>query len=71
MSLNPESKYPSRRSYVVKLRSDAEPGALVGRIENLVTGRQCEFSSAEELLQSIATDLALASGERSVDADGE
>lgn len=71
MSLNPESKYPSRRSYVVKLRSDATPGALVGRLENLVTGRQYEFSSAEELLESIDSDLASAAGEHAANADGE
>jgi hypothetical protein len=58
MVLNPESKYPNRRAYVVKLRGDATSAALAGRIENLVTGRQHEFSSAEELLASIASDLA-------------
>jgi hypothetical protein len=57
MSLNPESKYPSRRAYVVKVRSDASPDALAGRLENLVTGTQCEFSSGRELLDSIAADL--------------
>jgi|GEM_PF-1037573 len=58
MSLNPESKYPSRRTFVVKLRSDAKPGSLAGRVENVVTGQQCEFASGRELLDSIATDLA-------------
>lgn len=57
MTLNPESKYPSRQAYVVKLRSDARPGALSGRLENVVTGRQREFSSGNELLDSIASDL--------------
>nr|WP_238545881.1 hypothetical protein [Pseudomonas sp. GM41(2012)] len=71
MSLNPESKYPSRRSYVVKLRSDAAPGALLGRLENLVTGRQREFSSAEELLESIDSDLASAVSEQAVDTGPE
>ncbi|BCX69377.1 hypothetical protein [Pseudomonas izuensis] len=71
MSLNPESKYPSRRTYVLKLRSDAEPGALVGRLENLVTGRQREFSSGKELLESIGTDLVTAVSEQAVDVDGE
>ncbi|MCP1444772.1 hypothetical protein J3D54_003904 [Pseudomonas sp. GGS8] len=71
MSLNPESKYPNRRSYVVKLRSDAMPGALVGRLENLVTGRQSKFSSAEALLESIDSDLASAAGEHASDTDGE
>jgi hypothetical protein len=71
MSLNPESKYPSRRAYVVKLRSDAESGALAGRLENLVTGRQCEFSSGEELLESLGADLATAAGEQAIEGDSE
>jgi hypothetical protein len=57
MTLNPESKYPSRRAFVLKLRSDAQPGALSGRLENMVTGKQREFSSGNELLESIAGDL--------------
>ena len=71
MVLNTESKYPNRRAYVLKLRADATPGALAGRLENLVTGRQHEFASAEELLASIASDLASAGGERASDAAGE
>jgi 3-hydroxyisobutyrate dehydrogenase-like beta-hydroxyacid dehydrogenase len=55
----------------VKLRSDAAPGALVGRLENLVTGRQREFSSAEELLESIASDLVSTADEHMADTDGE
>ena len=57
MTLNPESKYPNRRAYVLKVRGDARPDALVGRIENLVTGQQREFASGDELLQSLACDL--------------
>jgi hypothetical protein len=57
MVLNTESKYPNRRAYVLKLRGDAGPDALAGRIENLVTGRQLEFASAHELVESIARDL--------------
>ena len=64
MSLNPEAKYPNRRAYVLKLRSDAEPGALVGRLENLVTGEQREFASGDELLESIAVDLKPSAGGR-------
>ena len=71
MVLNPESKYPNRRAYVVKLRRDATLQALAGRLENLVTGRQREFSSADELLASIAADLASATGEHAADAGGE
>ena len=57
MTLDPSSRYPSRRTYVVKMRSDATAGAFAGRVENLVTGAQREFSSARELLESIAADL--------------
>ncbi|HSC07802.1 MAG TPA: hypothetical protein VLD59_13325 [Steroidobacteraceae bacterium] len=57
MPLNSESKFPSRRAYVVKVRSDARPGELVGRVENLVTGASREFASGHELLESIASDL--------------
>jgi hypothetical protein len=57
MPLNPESKFPTRRAYVLKVRGDARPDALVGRIENLVTGQQREFASGNELLESLATDL--------------
>jgi hypothetical protein len=57
MPLNSESKFPSRRAYVEKMRSDARPGELVGRVENLVTGAIWEFASGRELLESIASDL--------------
>ena len=58
MSLNPESKYPSRRAYVVKMRSDASPDELAGRVENLVTGASRDFATGEELLDSLVRDLA-------------
>lgn len=64
MTLKSESTYPSRRAYVVKLRSDAGPNALAGRLENLVTGGQREFVSGEELLASIASDLQAVATER-------
>jgi hypothetical protein len=62
MSLSPQSKYPTRRAYVVKLRSDARPDVLTGRLENLVTGCQRDFVSGGELLEWIVSDL-----ERSTD----
>jgi hypothetical protein len=68
MTLNAESKYPTRRAYVVKVRGDAQPDALAGRIENLVTGRQHDFASARELIESIASDLDIVNQERSLDA---
>ena len=64
MSLNTESKYPSRRAYVVKMRSDASPDELAGRVENLVTGASREFASGRELLESITSDLEANEGRR-------
>jgi hypothetical protein len=66
MPLNQQTKYPSRRTYVLKVRSDAKPDALAGRLENIVTGRQREFASSEELLDSIANDLKAAANEPSM-----
>jgi hypothetical protein len=57
MVLNADSKYPSRRAYVVKVRGDATPELLSGRLENIVTGKRSEFSSAHELLRLIAGDI--------------
>jgi len=57
MKLNPASRYPSRRAYVVKVRADAKADALSGRLENFVTGEQRDFASGNELLESIANDL--------------
>jgi len=68
MTLKSESTYPSRRTYVVKLRNDAGPNALAGRLENLVTGGQREFASGHELLESIASDLQASAAERSAEA---
>ena len=57
MVLKSDSKYPNRRAYVVKVRSDASPGTLRGRVENLLTCEQHEFASALELVELIETDL--------------
>ena len=71
MTFNTDSKYPTRRAYVVKVRADANPDALSGRLENLVTGRQCEFASGCELLESIANDLWTILRERTTDKQRE
>ena len=68
MPLSVDSKYPSRRAYVVKVRSDAKPDEIAGRVENLVTGRQQEFDSGRELLQCIASDLGSGGEKRSEDS---
>ena len=70
MSLNPETKYPNRRAYVLKVSRDAKAGALCGRIENLVSGRQREFASGEELLATIANDLEASAGKPPADPAG-
>jgi hypothetical protein len=57
MPFNTDSKYPTRRAYVLKIRGDANAAALAGRLENLVTGGQCEFASGRELLEFIGNDL--------------
>lgn len=64
MTLKSESTYTSRRTYVLKLRSDAGPHTLSGRLENLVTGKQSEFLSGKELLASITYDLHADAAER-------
>ena len=58
MVMSSDSKFPNRRAYVVKLRSDATPDALRGRVENLLTCEQHEFTSAHELIELIRADLA-------------
>jgi hypothetical protein len=69
MSLNAETKYPTRRAYVVKIRNDAPHDALAGRLENLVTGSRLEFASGYELLESIARDLEISARELSAEGD--
>ena len=71
MTLHTDSKYPTRRAYVVKVRGDAKPDALTGRLENLVTGRQHDFASGRELLESIARDLEAAPHQRQADSQGQ
>lgn len=68
MTLNAKSKYSSRRTYVLKVRSDAKPDALAGRLENLVTGQQQEFASGRELIEWIRYDLELIGDEGSLEA---
>jgi hypothetical protein len=57
MSAQLESKFPNRLAYVLKLRGDATPDAIAGRLENLVTGQRLEFGSGRELLDAIAREI--------------
>ena len=56
--MSSDSKFPNRRAYVVKVRSDATPDAMCGRVENLLTCEQHEFTSSLELVELIRDDLA-------------
>lgn len=57
MPVQPESKFPNRLAYVLKLRGDASRDAIAGRLENLITGRRLEFGSGRELLDAIAREI--------------
>jgi hypothetical protein len=50
------------------VRRDAKPDALAGRLENLIPGRRSEFATAQELVDSLASDLAASGAERPADA---
>jgi len=60
MILDTRSHYPSARTYVLKLHRDApsDPSRLCGRLENMASGRQFEFASAEQLVAWLTADLA-------------
>jgi hypothetical protein len=60
MTLSPETTYPNARRYVLKLHRDAAPAQnrLIGKIENLSSGRFYEFCNGEELLACFALDTA-------------
>ena len=57
MTLKADSKYPSRRTYVLKLRGDATPEQLRGRLENIVTCESENFSNAAELCELLARSV--------------
>ena len=61
--LSADPKYAARRTYVVKLRNDAKPDVLCGRVENLVTCKQNDFASSRELLDLIARDVEISADE--------
>jgi hypothetical protein len=67
MVLDSGAKYPNQRTYVLKLRRDAKADALSGRLENVVTGQQCEFANGDQLLDWLASDIEAPAPERSVD----
>ena len=70
MTLSDESKFPNRRTYVLKMRRDASPASMAGRLENLVTGQQREFASADELLHALERELEAGGSAAARDAPG-
>ena len=58
--LSTHPAYPNARAYVLKLHRDARPGQgrVIGRLENVTTGEQFLFSSADELLACLSRDAA-------------
>jgi hypothetical protein len=60
MILATHPSYPNARAYVLKLHRDARPaiGKVIGRLENVTTGEQFVFGSAEELLAALARDVS-------------
>jgi hypothetical protein len=67
MPAPPESKFPNRLAYVLKLRADATREAIAGRLENLVTGQRLEFGSGRELLEAIAREIDAGSADGAAD----
>ncbi len=57
MNLRSDPKFPIYRMYVVKLNSDATPDALYGRVENLMSGKQLDFTSPSELCRLLKREL--------------
>ena len=71
MTLRADPTYPSRRTYVVKMRSDATSTAFCGRLESLVTCQQSDFNSADELIDLLARDIASAAAAPSMRAQAD
>jgi hypothetical protein len=56
MTLKPHASYPQARAYVLTLHRDAAPGegAVIGRLEHVVSGKQFHFATADELVACLA-----------------
>ena len=67
MTLDPRPPFPSSHAFVVKLHAECNPatGDWRGRLENMANGRQCEFSSADQLLRGLASMTPQSMGQAS------
>jgi hypothetical protein len=60
MTLDPRTSYPHTHSYVVKLHRDAlRQGRLIGRLQHIYSGEQCQFTTAEELVACLQQGMVL------------
>ena len=59
MTLDDRPSHPAARSYVLMLHREAMPqtGRVLGRLENMVSGRRYYFGSADELLACLTKDV--------------
>jgi hypothetical protein len=57
MILSTDSKYPSRRAYVVKFAQRFDPGRPDWASGKPRHRQRCEFTSAHELLRLIVRDI--------------
>ena len=66
MILATHPRYPSTRAYVLKLHRDARPAIdkVIGRLENVTTGEQFLFGSAEELLACLSRETTTDRGSK-------
>jgi hypothetical protein len=66
MTLSSETPYPASRQYVLKLHREALPeqDQLIGRLENMSSGRHYDFTSADELVACFALDVALSHSDK-------
>jgi hypothetical protein len=59
MTLNPLTRHPAKRSYVLKLDRAATPerDGLAGRLENMASGHHFDFGTADQLIACLIRDL--------------
>jgi len=59
MTLDSQTSYPGKRSYVLKLHRDAqaEPGKLAGRLDDMFSGQHHVFHTADELVAVLIEEL--------------
>jgi hypothetical protein len=59
MVLHIQANYPQGRTYVLKLHRDCAPleGQIAGRLEHIASAHSVQFSSAEELIAALTSNI--------------